>query len=42
LRVQGTLAWQLREALASGHSERIARLTQLLFDNNPRTCGDTV
>lgn len=42
LRVQGTLAWQLREALASGHSERIARLTQLLFDNNPRASGDTV
>lgn len=42
LRVQGTLAWQLREALASGHSERVARLTRLLFESNLTASGDTV
>jgi hypothetical protein len=30
-RVQGTLAFQLRDALAQHHSERIVRLTRLLF-----------
>ena len=42
LRVQSTLAWQLREALTSGHSERVARLTRLLFDSNLQGDGDTV
>lgn len=42
LRVHNTLAWQLREALSSGHSERVARLTQLLFDSNLQSSGDTV
>jgi hypothetical protein len=30
--IHASLAWQLREALAQQHSERIARLTRLLFD----------
>lgn len=34
-RVQGTLAHQLREALAEGQSERIARLARLIFDRAP-------
>lgn len=42
LRVQSTLAWQLREALASGHSERVARLTRLLFESNLTAASDTV
>lgn len=33
-RVQGTLAHQLREALAERQSERIVRLARLLFDRN--------
>lgn len=42
LRVQSTLAWQLREALSSGNSERIARLTQLLFASSLSGTDDTV
>ncbi|UVE16199.1 hypothetical protein NVV93_11245 [Pseudomonas sp. LS44] len=34
-RVHATLAHQLREALASRHSERTARLTRLLFEATP-------
>jgi hypothetical protein len=41
-RVRNTLAWQLREALTSGHSERVARLTQLLFDSSLHGGIDTV
>ena len=36
-RVHATLAYQLREAIASHSSERIARLTRLLFE--PRSSG---
>ncbi|EXF43873.1 hypothetical protein BAY1663_03736 [Pseudomonas sp. BAY1663] len=32
-RIHASLAHQLREALKSGHGERIARLTRLLFEN---------
>jgi len=42
VRVHSTLAWQLREALVSGHSERVARLTRLLFDSNLAGSSDTV
>ena len=42
LRVQSTLAWQLRTALTSGHSERVARLTRLLFDSTLQGGSDTV
>ena len=41
-RVQCTLAWQLREALSSGHSERVARLSRLLFESNLEGVKDTV
>lgn len=34
-RVQATLAFQLRDALAQQHGERIARLTRLLFEQRP-------
>ena len=34
-RVQATLAFQLREALAQQHGERIARLTRQLFEYTP-------
>ncbi|WP_437880504.1 hypothetical protein [Pseudomonas sp. LRF_L74] len=34
-RVQATLAWQLREAIAQQSSERVARLTRLLFESSP-------
>ena len=34
LRIQASLAHQLRDALKSGHSERIAHLARLLFENN--------
>jgi len=34
-RVQATLAFQLREALAQQHGERIARLTRQLFEHRP-------
>lgn len=35
LRIQASLAHQLRDALKSGHSERIAHLARLLFENDP-------
>lgn len=41
-RVHGTLAHQLREALASRNSERIARLSRLLFSGPDGAAGDTV
>ncbi|AYC33216.1 hypothetical protein D3880_13035 [Pseudomonas cavernae] len=41
-RVQATLAHQLREALASRHSERIARLARLLFDGTLASPSDIV
>lgn len=41
-RVQATLAFQLREALARQHGERIARLTRLLFDGPSGSTGDIV
>ena len=34
LRIQASLAHQLRDALKSGHSERIAHLARLLFEND--------
>lgn len=39
LRVHSSLAQQLREALASQSSERVARLARLLFE--PGLCGPT-
>lgn len=41
-RVHATLAFQLREALARQHGERIARLTRLLFDGPSGATGDIV
>ena len=41
-RVHATLAFQLREALAQQHGERIARLTRLLFESPMATAGDIV
>jgi len=41
-RVQATLAFQLREALAQQHGERIARLTRLLFESTLAGASDTV
>ncbi|GAB3394772.1 hypothetical protein [Azotobacter armeniacus] len=41
-RVRATLAWQLREALAEGDSERLVRLGRLIFDKSPARPGDTV
>lgn len=41
-RVQATLAFQLREAVAQQHGERIARLTRLLFESTVAGTGDTV
>ena len=41
-RVQSTLAWQLRQALTSGHSEPLVRLTRLLFESNLDAGKDTV
>ncbi len=41
-RVHATLAFQLREALAQQHGERIARLTRLLFDSQAGMAGDIV
>lgn len=40
-RLHGTLAHQLREALASHSSERIARLTRLLFEPSGSGAPDT-
>ncbi|MBC9251269.1 hypothetical protein A9179_13415 [Pseudomonas alcaligenes] len=42
LRVQGTLAWQLRQALAQHGSEKVARLTRLLFDSALSPTSDIV
>ena len=41
-RVHATLAHQLRDALQQQHSERIARLTRLLFSSNLNGTNDTV
>ena len=41
-RVHATLAHQLRDALQQQHSERIARLTRLLFSSNLTGANDTV
>lgn len=41
-RDQASLANQLRDALASRHSDRIARLTRLLFESDLGRPGDTV
>ena len=41
-RVHATLAFQLHEALAKQHGERIARLTRLLFESPMATAGDIV
>ncbi|MBA1274699.1 hypothetical protein [Stutzerimonas azotifigens] len=36
-RMQGTLAYQLRDALKSGHGERLARLARSLFESGSAT-----
>ncbi|HSC82607.1 MAG TPA: hypothetical protein VLC30_03225 [Pseudomonas sp.] len=41
-RVQATLAWQLREALAQQSSERVARLTRHLFESTLSPASDIV
>ncbi len=41
-RVQGTLAFQLRQAIAEQHGERLARLTRLLFESALTGADDTV
>lgn len=41
-RVHATLAFQLRDALAQQHGERIARLTRLLFESPMGMAGDIV
>jgi hypothetical protein len=41
-RVQGTLAFQLRQAIAEQHGERLARLTRLLFESALAGADDTV
>ena len=41
-RVRGTLAWQLREALAQHNSEKVARLTRLLFESALNQPSDIV
>jgi hypothetical protein len=41
-RVHATLAFQLREALAQRHGERVARLTRLLFESNLNGASDIV
>jgi len=41
-RVHATLAFQLRDALAQQHGERIARLTRLLFESPMDMAGDIV
>ncbi|WPC03586.1 hypothetical protein SBP02_12430 [Pseudomonas benzenivorans] len=41
-RVQASLAFQLREALAQKHGERIARLTRLVFAGALAGANDTV
>lgn len=41
-RVRATLAWQLREALGQQNSEKVARLTRLLFDSTLNPASDIV
>lgn len=41
-RVRATLAWQLREALAAGDSERLVQLGRLIFCVTPARSGDIV
>ena len=41
-RVRGTLAWQLREALGQHNSEKVARLTRLLFVSALNQTNDIV
>lgn len=41
-RVRATLAWQLREALKEGDSERLVYLGRLVFDSSEVRPGDTV
>ncbi len=41
-RVHATLAFQLREALAQQHGERVARLTRLLFESALAGANDIV
>jgi hypothetical protein len=41
-RVHGTLAFQLRQAIAEQHGERLARLTRLLFESTLPSANDTV
>ena len=41
-RVRATLAWQLREALGQQNSEKVARLTRLLFDSALNPGSDIV
>lgn len=41
-RVQATLAWQLRDALSAHNSERVARLTRLLFESTLTGSRDIV
>ena len=41
-RVHATLAFQLREALAQKHGERLARLTRLLFESALAGASDIV
>ncbi|GAB3473882.1 hypothetical protein [Azotobacter salinestris] len=41
-RVRTTLAWQLREALAAGDSERLVQLGRLIFGVTPARSGDIV
>ncbi|MFB8831435.1 hypothetical protein ACE0DR_24305 [Azotobacter sp. CWF10] len=40
--VRATLAWQLREALAAGDSERLVQLGRLIFCVTPARSGDIV
>lgn len=42
LRVRASLAQQLREALRSADSERLARLTRLVFESESDAAGDIV
>jgi hypothetical protein len=41
-RVHATLAWQLREALAQHSSEKVARLSRLLFESGLDPASDIV
>ena len=42
LRIRASLAQQLREALRSADSERLARLTRLVFESEADAAGDIV